>query len=346
MSDETENGFLRRGITGRYDRRTFLKAGAMLAGTVALGLPACAPQAAKQLFEAKVGISGVSLQNSPYFIAENKGFLAEEGLASAWTEFAGGGDTIRALTSGGFQYGIAAWGAAATAFEQGEPIRIIADGWHDTDNCWVARIDSPLNSIKDIKGKKVAYSRAGSNTHMLLLGSLRGAGIDPGDVQLVATGTPADTWTAVKTGVIDVGFSLEPMVSQVVGDKEAKVLWWVRDYIPEWSSTPLVANADFGKQNPEVLKGYIRAYMKGLDFCKSSPAEAGKVFAGTISVTPELTTMAYKNTPPRAFDVKVSKTFLDYLDSLMLEFKQVKAKPDWKTLFDQSYLPDSLKSPL
>ncbi len=345
MSDETENGFLRRGITGRCDRRTFLKAGAALAGTVALGLPACAPQAAKQVIEQKAAIpAGALLSASPQIVADKKGFFLNEGLNISWTEFAGGGDNIRAITTGGYPFGIGAYGAAAVAFEGGQPIRVIGDGWHDTDNCWVVRADSPMKGIKDIKGKKVSYSRAGSNTHMLLLSSLRGAGINPDEVQLLASGGTPETWTAVKTGVIDVGFSLEPLVSQITLAKEARVLWWARDYIPEWSNATLLANPDFAKQNPEVVKSFIRGYMKGLEFIKNNREEAAKIYAEAAGLPLEIAVQGYKNTPDKAFNVKVSKTLLDFLDGLFAEFQVTKQKPDWKTLFDQSYLPDSLKN--
>ncbi|MDO8688816.1 MAG: ABC transporter substrate-binding protein [Dehalococcoidia bacterium] len=349
MQDEARNEFFRGGMIGRCDRRTFLKGGAMLAGTVALGLPlaACAPQAPKQIFETKGAIpAGGLLSASAQIVSEKKGFFRDEGIGVEWTEFAGGGDNIRAVTTGGMPLGIGSYGAAAAAFEQGQPIRIVADGWHDTDNCWVVRADSPLQSVKDIKGKKVSYSAVGSNTHMLLLSSLRGAGINPDEVQLLASGATPDTWTAVKTGVIDVGFCLQPLVSQIVLAKEARVLWWARDYLKEWSNTPLVCNADFAKQNPDVVKAYVRGYMKGLDFIKNNRVDAAKVYAEAAGLQVDIATEAYKATPDKAFNVKVSKTFLDFLDDLYVEFKITKQKPDWKTLFDQSYLPDSLKSTL
>ena len=52
------------------------------------------------------------------------------------------------------------------------------------DILWIAKPDSPLNSIQDIVGKKIGYTSPGSVTNMLILMAMKAQGIDAGKVTL------------------------------------------------------------------------------------------------------------------------------------------------------------------
>ncbi|MDP2727268.1 MAG: ABC transporter substrate-binding protein, partial [Dehalococcoidia bacterium] len=171
------------------DRRSFLKLAGALGGAAALGLPllGCQPTAApapastqapssaptavpKTPVTLKVAAPELGLfQDSPLDMAITLGLFEQEGITLDWVEFKGGSDQVRAVTTGGFDLGIVSPAAPITAFAQGEPARLICGGWLAIGTTWLVKADSPLKTLKDLKGKKVGYSRPGSNSQIVTL---------------------------------------------------------------------------------------------------------------------------------------------------------------------------------
>src|SRR5690349_25025943 len=79
------------------------------------------------------------------------------GFKINWRMFGGGGDVIRAMASGDVQIGEAGSSPITAAVSQGQDIRLfwILDDIADAE-ALVARNGSGVQSVKDLKGKKVA----------------------------------------------------------------------------------------------------------------------------------------------------------------------------------------------
>ncbi|MDO8723794.1 MAG: ABC transporter substrate-binding protein, partial [Syntrophales bacterium] len=172
---------------------------------------------AKDNFKLKAAVS--QLYSSPDMLSLHVGlklgYYEKEGIEIEAIEMAGGGDTIRGVTTGGMPMALSGLPAAVIAFEKGEPIKVVGGVFAVTTICWLVRSDSPIKTIQDLKGKKASFSRPGANTQFLLIKSLREAkGIDPEDVTLLGTGGASETITALKTGLVDAAYSSEPIVSK------------------------------------------------------------------------------------------------------------------------------------
>ncbi|MDP2744153.1 MAG: ABC transporter substrate-binding protein, partial [Dehalococcoidia bacterium] len=328
------------------DRRTFLKlSGATGALLVVAGL-GCQPAGPKQMAGLKGAASGLNSfpALAPIQIALAKGFFEQEGLKSEWTEFAGGGDTIRAVTTGGFHVAEAAWSAALTAFQQGEPVRVIASGMNVIVVVWMVPVNSPLKSMKDIKGKKLSISRAGSVTHTALLGVLKAEGMSEVDVQIVATGGAPETWTAAKTGVIDVAWSSGAVQHRAELSGEARVIARARDYIKNWMDVCTATTVDTIKQQPELLRSYLKAKQKAMDFIAGNPEEAGRIWAKVVNLDEAYAIADMKvEVPKEAWTLKIDAQALTELQDQMVSSKQLSGKVDVNTLVDQSFLPENLR---
>lgn len=355
------------GESSKIDRRQFVKLASILGGGVFLA--ACAPQAAAPTatpaagakpaataagaaakpkvaaniqFAATTGGEGVLM--IPMFVAQEL-FLKEEGIDQKATPFAGGGDTIRAITTGGFQLGQAAPSAAVIAFAEGQPIRIIADNLPFPTMLWVVKPDSPLKSMKDLKGKKLGYSRPGSASQTLAYIALRASGLDPEkDVQLVAAGGAPDQMTAVKTGVIDAGFSNDPVATQEVLRKNVRILATTAEFLTNWTDAMIGTSVDYAKSNGDVLAAYLRAHQKAMDFIRTSPDKAAEIWGKGQGIDPEVAKAAIKNYLLEKWSSRIEPANLKAVTEDMIANKQIKEAPPWDKIIDQSFLAPELRT--
>ena len=168
---------------------------AVLALTLAAALPAAAQKTVTFAYQDMV---------VPYRWIQQTGEIEKAtGYKINWRQFGGGGDVIRAMASGDVQLGEAGSAPIATAISQGLDIEMI---WVIDDigaaEALVARNGSGINTVADLKGKKVATPFV-STSHFHLLYAMELAGLKPTDVQIVnmrppeiaATSTPRSSGT-------------------------------------------------------------------------------------------------------------------------------------------------------
>jgi NitT/TauT family transport system substrate-binding protein len=142
----------------------------------------------------------------------------------------------------------------------------------------MVKADSGINSIKDLAGKRVAGPGVGSVMHVALLYQVAKEGGDPATV--VGLETPFTAMMdQLKSGRVDAVEPLEPFVGQMLGAGFKSIgdpLLAVADPVlfPFW-----IADADWARANPDVLKRWVASLQGGLDVIKSDEATARKVLA-------------------------------------------------------------------
>src|SRR5690606_32474760 len=102
---------------------------------------------------------------------------------------------------------------------KGAPVRIIGSAANGDDAFYYVRADSPIQSMEDLDGHTLAYSRNGSSTHSFALGFVNLLGVK---AELVSTGGPPSTITSVMSGQVDVGWSAPPFGLQMIQDGEIR----------------------------------------------------------------------------------------------------------------------------
>ncbi len=134
-----------------------------------------------------------------------------------WRMFGGGGDVIKAMASGDVQIGQAGSSPVTLAASQGQDIKLfwILDDIADAE-ALIARKGSNINSVKDLKGKKVA-TPFGSTAHYQLMAVLKLDGVDPKGVNVMNL-RPPEIAAAWERGDIDATFIWDPVLSKIKGN--------------------------------------------------------------------------------------------------------------------------------
>jgi NitT/TauT family transport system substrate-binding protein len=142
-----------------------------------------------------------------------------------------------------------------------------------------------IHSIKDLKGRKVAFMPA-SPSDFLLGYALAKDGLSEKDVQPVNT-TPEGVVGIMAGGSADVGVSYEPNVSVIVkssGGKRFHVLLSSREARGMITDVLVLKDSVIAK-NPKLVEGLIRGTLDGLAFMKADPAKAVAIIAKSLDIS-------------------------------------------------------------
>ena len=126
--------------------------------------------------------------------------LAEQGVEVQWTEFPGGPQLLEGLNVGSIDFGVT--GETPPVFAQAAGADLLYVAYEPpapTSEAILVPKDSPIKSVKDLKGKKVVLNK-GSNVHYLLVRALEDAGLKYSDIQTIFL-PPADARAAFERGV-------------------------------------------------------------------------------------------------------------------------------------------------
>lgn len=317
--------------------RTFHKAAAcLLLSITAISFPAAAVNLTVTHWAD--GMYGV-----PFAVAMEKGYFKEAGIdVTGFITSAGGGTTVRNAMAADIPYGEVALPAAIAAFKQGVDLTIVHGGVLSlADIYWVAKTGSALNSISDLKDKKLGYSSPKSVTDMVSTMALNKVGI-LANVDRKAVGSLSGAITALREGAVDVIYMTEPIYSRERAT--LKMILKSAEMIPNATQTVGVVRTDYLKKNPDIIKAIISARRKGVEYLLKNPAESGDILAKHYKMSPDIAKTAIS-------EILASKgTYwstgkLDYegmntmLTGLIL-VKAIEPGPfDWTKIVDESLLP-------
>ena len=249
----------------------------MIAG-LALALAASLPAWAQKM----VTFAYQDMMNPFRWVQQQGEIEKATGYKINWRQFGGGGDVIRAMASGDVAIGEVGSTGVATAISQGMDVELF---WILEDiasaEALVARQGSGVNSIADLKGKKIATPFV-STSHFQLLYALNKAGIKPTDAQILNM-RPPEIAAAWGRGDIDATFIWDPVLTQV--KKNGKVLTTSGEICKQGACTfdGLVVTRKFAKENPEFMVALVKALAKSDADYRGNPkawtGDAAKVAA-------------------------------------------------------------------
>jgi sulfonate transport system substrate-binding protein len=140
-----------------------------------------------------------------------------------WTEFPAGPQLLEGLNVGSIDFGIA--GEAPPIFAQAAGADLVYVGNEPPASAGEAILvpkDSPIKTVAELKGKKVALNK-GSNVHFLLVKLLERAGINYNDIDTIFL-TPADARAAFERGSVDAWAIWEPFLAAAQRQTGARIL--------------------------------------------------------------------------------------------------------------------------
>jgi len=178
-----------------------------------------------------------------------------------WTEFQFGPPLLEAINVGAIDFGNTGETPPVFAQAAGAPIRYVAYvPPAQKGEAILVQKDSPLNSVVDLKGKKVAVAK-GSNAHYLLVKALEKAGVKYEDIT-PAFLAPADARAAFESGAVDAWSIWDPYQSSAETTLGAKTLTDATGTVP--NTQFYLSSQKFIQTEPKVLD-IVLDELRGVD---------------------------------------------------------------------------------
>lgn len=177
--------------------------------------------------------------------------LAPLGVKVTWTEFNAGPVQLEALNVGSIDFGDV--GEAPPIFAQAAGAPLVYAGAtvpRPALEAVVVPSGSPIRSVADLKGKRVAYNK-GSNVQYFLVKLLEKHGLKYGDVQSVFL-APADARAAFEKGAVDAWIIWDPFLAAAQKTLDARLLADATGVVN--NRAYYFTSRDFATRNADVLR--------------------------------------------------------------------------------------------
>lgn len=216
--------------------------------------------------------------------------LGPLGVTVSWHEFTSGLPLLEALNVGSVDvsadvadtvpvFALAA-GAKLTYLAQEAP--------SPSAQALVVRADSPIRSVSELKGKRIAVAKA-AGSHYLLIALLEKHGFKFKDIE-PAYLSPADGRAAFERGAVDAWVVWDPFLAGVQRQSNARVVSDGRGNVADYQRYYL-ASTKFAQARPDVLNLIYTELRQAGQWTRQNPAEAAKILGpvwGLDAATVEL----------------------------------------------------------
>lgn len=206
--------------------------------------------------------------------------FAQDKTKIRWVLSAGSNRALEYLNSSAIDFGSTAGLAAVLAKANGNPVKAVYIFSRPEWTALVVRKDSPIKSVADLKGKKIAATK-GTDPYLFTLRALHAAGLSRDDVEIVNLQHP-DGRTALINGQVDAWAGLDPHMAAAQLDDGAKLLYRNVEF-NTWGF--LNVREDFLKRYPDAVTRVLKVYEQARVWIGEHPDDAAKILSEEAKIS-------------------------------------------------------------
>lgn len=303
---------------------------ALLAATLPLGTQAAAPKEVRLDY---AYYAPTSLVLKDQGILEKR--LAAEGIAVKWVFSQGSNRSLEYLNGGSIDFASTAGLAAVLSRANGSPVKTVYIASRPEWTALAVPKDSPIKTLADLKGKKIAATK-GTDPYLFLLRSLHTAGLGKGDVEIVHLQHP-DGRVALERGDVDAWAGLDPHLAASQLQAGSRLLY--RNV--EFNSYGVLNVSDkFLKEQPQLIGKVIAAYEEARQWTLAHPQQTAELLAREAKLPLEVARLQlsrtdFSNPQPGAEHVAALKAAAP----ILLDEQLVRPGTDVAAVVDQLISP-------
>jgi sulfonate transport system substrate-binding protein len=216
-------------------------------------------------------------------VIRDQHLLEKQGYNVTWVLSQGSNKANEGLRSKALDFGSTGGSPALLARANGTPIKTVDVYAKGEWTALVVAKDSPINSVADLKGKKVAVTK-GTDPYFFLLQSLATAGLSPADIEIVNL-QHADGKTALERGDVDAWSGLDPFMAETIQQQGSRIIYRNPDFN---SGGVLNAREDFITAHPDSVQSVVNTYEEARKWATKHPAELAALLASQAKVSPSV----------------------------------------------------------
>jgi NitT/TauT family transport system substrate-binding protein len=283
--------------------------------------------------------------NAGFAAALVEGYYKDAGLDVTIIQGNGSGNTAQLVANGRAQVAYADAVAVSQLIAKGAPMKVVATVYQSNPNAVMALKKTGIKSVGDLKGKKVGVPSGSSQTTMLPL-LLKSNNLKESDVNMIDMPV-ASMVPALLQGQVDAVLgSIDAYQIQAEAQGAQLDVYKFADHgVPTVSTSIFVSNS-YLKENPDVVRKFIAASLKGWSFALDNPDKTikdlkvvfpevnEKLAAAELAAITSLFCSGGAKFVGKAEDALWTKS-----QELLSEVKLLPAGQDPKTYYTNDYLP-------
>lgn len=237
---------------------------------------------AEDLAPVRLGVNKLGATTS-IAVAQQQGFFKNHGLDLRVTEIPLTDQSVLLLQSKRVDIVLQIPGTAMQAKEQGFDMVLI--GQNETagtkppvSNAIVVPATSPIEDVKDLKGKRLATSSTHNQGFVAVKARLQQAGVAIADVKTVPAPFSA-AGDLLRTGQVDAAVTLDPYTSQIIKSGARPISWYMIETIPDQPVGSWWALRSWAEQHKKEVAAFDDAVAEAHAWLVADPDRARKAIA-------------------------------------------------------------------
>jgi NitT/TauT family transport system substrate-binding protein len=215
------------------------------------------------------------------FIAQEKGYLAAEGVPAELVYFDASQPIAVAVTSGAIDFGMTGFSGGFYSLAGQGALKIVAGGYareargfHNlayvvSNQAYAAG----FKTLKDFAGHSVAISQTGSPPHYSLGLLIEKYHLDPNSIRVLPLQSVPNMATAVSGGQADAAIMTATASLSIVQKNNAQLLGWVGDETP-WEFGATFTSTKTANDRRDTVARFLRAWQHAALDCHDAFANA------------------------------------------------------------------------
>lgn len=248
--------------------------------------------------------------------------LSQKGYKVKWTEFQDGSSLVEALNAGSIDYARTGNIPPVVAQSSESDIVYVGSGNSKYEGSGIlVQNNSSIKSLKDLKGKKIAFVK-GSSSQYLLIKALEKTNLTLKDITPVYL-QPADASVAFAKGNVDAWVVWDPFTASAQVHSNAKMLVNGKGLTTDRDF--FIAQRSFAKSHQQITSLVINQVEQAMIWANKNHSTLISKLASTLKMDKKTITMAVDR---RVYGVgKVTNQILDEQQAIADQFYQLKIIP-------------------
>ncbi len=277
---------------------------------------------------------------TPVEVGIETGIFAKNGIEAESIAFGGASRMHQAMAAKSLDIALGSGPEMALTAKGSPEIAVAAMYGPPNGLCIIVLPNSPVKTVKDLKGKTIGISSPSGLTAWAAKELARHEGWGPEGIKPVSLGSQDGIVGGVLAGNVDSAVTATEYAHTLEKAGRVRMLDTFGDIIPDFLAHVIFASNDLVASNPDALKRFLKGWFETIAFMRAHKDETVRITSKVVQIAPAIAAaaydeqMAYFSTDGRFHEkplAVVERAFMDlgFLDKL----------PDMKSLYTEAYLP-------
>jgi NitT/TauT family transport system substrate-binding protein len=276
-------------------------------------------------------------------VGDAVGIFKKHGLDLKIVNFAGGSKMTQALVAGGIDIADGA-GTEMSLVDKGAPMLAVCESSSTFPFVAIGvPADSPIQSLKQLEGKKIGITSAGSMTDWLAHDLARKSGWGNDGVTTVAIGGAADSTIAGLTQhLVDAAVANTSLFLKLQEEGRGRLLAPITDYEGPAASGMLFAANSLIAKEPDALRAFLAGWIESVDYILTHKAETVKIESAVTGFPESVMAQAWDIDMKGSLfvkDCRFDEESRTALKRSLVDLNLMPASTDISKLYTDAYLP-------